>query len=180
MKHAVIVAAFVVLTAITAALSYWRKKARKKKQNQEKIDRKMKEEALDRALANGPHQNTAIRAQVPIEVHYSNRHEKGTSAMLRLTEQAGAITKEYLFRQTERICIGAEYDGSVVFRGQGKGKLYCELFPYQDGVYVRLCGGLACSLVREKRQVPLASKAIRLHSGDRIETRTGSFLVEFI
>ena len=180
MKHAVIIAALAVLAVIAAALFFWRKKARKRKQDQEQIDRKMKEEALDRALANGPHRSADIRAQVPVEVHYSSRTEKETGGMLRLTEQSGAVTKEYLFRQTERICIGEEYDGAVVFRGQGKGRLYCELFPYRDGVCVRLCGGLPCSLVRGKRRMPLASKAVRLHSGDRIETRTGSFLIEFI
>lgn len=180
MKHAVIAAAFIALAAIAAALSCWRKAALKKKQDQDQIDRKMKEEALDRALANGPRQSAAIRAQAPVVVHYNSRPKKETGTMLRLTEQAGAVTKEYLFRRTESIYIGEEYGCAVVFQGQGKGTLYCKLFPYGDGVYVCLCGRAKSSLVRGKQTMPLTSKAVRLHSGDRIETRTGSFLIEFI
>lgn len=164
--------------AVCAALLYWRRSTRRAKQDREQIDRKLKEDALDRALSNGARQSGS--AQTPVEVRYSANTQRESSSMLRLTEQAESVTKEYLFQRAEIVYVGEEYGHSAVFRKQGQNKLHCELFPYQGGTYVRLCGKAECRLIRGKQTARITSKAIRLRSGDKIETQAGVFLVELI
>lgn len=173
-----IVPAAAVLLAACVILFYWRKRALRARQNQEQINQKLKEDALDRALSNGARQSGA--AQAPVEIHYSANTQGESGAMLRLTEQAESVTKEYLFQRTEVVYVGEEYGRSAVFRKQGQNKLHCELFPYQGGTYVRLCGKAECRLIRGKQAARITSKAIQLRNKDKIETRTGIFLVELI
>jgi len=173
----------VLAVIILIGLICWRRAARKKKQDQDQIDRIMKEDALNRALSNSSHQGgqTRPQAQEPLEVRYNSKvslSERGS--VLRLTEQAESVTKEYLFHRTDVIYIGEEYGRAAVFREKGTGKLYCELFPYQNDVYIRLCGRAQCRLLRGKQCTALHAKGICLRSGDRIETQTGVFLVELI
>lgn len=173
------VIAALLVAGMVGFLIRWRRAASKAKQDKEQIERKLKEDALDRALSNGP--RSKIEVQSPVEIHYtSGSSQKERGSMLRLTEQAETVSKEYLFQQSATIYIGEEYGRSAVFQKQGKGTLYCELFPHQDATYVRLCGRGECRLIRKKQTAPVTSKAIRLRSGDKIETQTGVFLVEFI
>lgn len=171
--------------AITAAvvlilLIRWRRAASKSKQNREQIDRKIKEDALDRALSNKTRRSGPAQSKAPIGVYYNNTQKTESGRMLRLTEQGESVTKEYLFQRTDIIYIGEEYGRSAVFQEQGRGRLHCELFPHDGSVYVRLHGRSECRLIRGKKTAPLTAAAIRLRHGDRIETKTGVFLVEFI
>lgn len=181
MDHLVILAIFfAIVLIIIGLLIRWRTVSTKSKQDREQIDRKLKEDALDRALSNALHQDARSQAKTPVEIHYNSTLQKESDSMLRLTEQAESVSKEYLFQKNSIIYIGEEYGRSAIFQDRGKGTLYCELFPHQDGVYVRLCGKAECRLIRGKQTAPLTSTAIRLRSKDKIETRTGVFLVEFI
>lgn len=169
---------FLFTAVICIALLCWRKSAARSKQNQEQIERKQKEDALDRALSNGARRSDS--AQVPMEVHYSADTQRESGSMLRLTEQAESVTKEYLFRRTEIFYVGEEYGHAAVFRERGQNKLHCEFFPYQNGTYVRLCGRAECRLIRGKQTARITSKAICLRTRDKIETQAGVFLVELI
>ena len=178
-RSAVPVIAALLAAVIVGLLVRWRRTASKAKQDKEQIERKLKEDALDRALSNGPRPKAQVQA--PVGIHYtSGGLQKESESMLRLTEQAESVSKEYLFQRASTIYIGEEYGRSAVFQERGRGTLYCELFPYQDATYVRLCGRGECRLIRKKQTAPVTPKAIRLRSGDRLETRTGVFLVEFI
>ncbi len=170
----------IAVAVMLALLMRWRRLAGKAKQNREQIDRKLKEDALDRTLSNGFRQEGIPQSQAPIGIHYNSVPKKEPGAMLRLTEQGESVTKEYLFQQTDTIYIGEEYGRPAVFQEQGKGELHCELFFHTGSVYVRLYGRSDCRLIRGKQTASLTKNAIRLRSGDRIETKTGIFLVEFI
>lgn len=181
MNHLLIpAAAAIAAVALAVFLIRWRRTAVKSKQNREQIDRKIKEDALDRALSNGPRQRGKAQSQAPVGIYYNSTPKRENGEMLRLTEQGESVTKEYLFQRTDVIYIGEEYGRSAVFQERGRGKLHCELFPHDGSVYVRLHGRSEGRLIRGKKTAPLTTTAVRLHSGDRIETKTGIYLVEFI
>lgn len=167
-----------ILIALAVALFFWRRARNGAAQNREQAERKRQEDALDRALSNGVRRSDS--AQVPMEVHYSVNIRKESEPLFRLTEQTDSVTKEYLFQRTELVYVGKEYGHSAVFRERGQNKIHCELFPYQDGIYVRLCGKAECRLIQGKQTARITSKAMRLRSGDKIETQNGVFLVELI
>lgn len=178
MNHLIV--PIVIAIVLLLFLVRWYRANAKTREDREQIDRKLKEDALDRALSNGRYGNRRFQAQTPVEIHYSSHAKKDKSAMFRLTEQAESVTKEYLFSRSEMVYIGEEYGRAAVFQQRGGGILYCELFPHQSDIYVRLCGKAECRLLRGRQTAPLTEKAIRLRTGDRIETQTGVFLVEFI
>lgn len=180
MPYIYIVAGCALAVILIIVLICWRRAVAKKKLDQEQMDRKIKEEALDRALSNRRHLGKSPQAQAPMEVHYKSEPRKGMGTMLRLTEQAESMTKEYLFQQNETILLGEEYGRAAVFQRKGKNRVFCELFPYEDGIYVRRSGKAEGRLIRGKKAAPLTGEGIRLRSGDRIETQAGVFLVEFI
>lgn len=162
-----------------AGLLFWRTRAKRAKLNREQVDRKLKEDALDRALSNGPRRSP--QAQAPVEVRYSAGARREGGAMLRLTELAETTSKEYLFQRGDTLFLGEEYGRAAVFRERGWNKVDCEIFPYQGEVYVRFCGkGGECRLIRGKQRAYLTDKAVCLRSGDKVETQAGVFLVEFI
>lgn len=174
------IAVIILVTIILIILTQCRKTSVKARKIREQIDRKLKEDDLDRVLSNGPQKGNKVQAETPVKVHYtSNPYKKGRS-MLRLVDQAGYIEKEYIFLRTDILYIGEEYGHSVIFREQSGNQVYCELFPHQDSVYVRLCGKAKCRLIRGKQSVSLTSNAVRLHNGDKIETQAGVFLVELL
>lgn len=170
--------------AAVLVLVFWlarrRKASQKAKRDLEKIDRKLKEDALDRALSNQrvTRKGVTNQTQAPAEVHYTSRAAQETGNILRVTEQAESVTKEYLFQRTEMVFLGEEYGRAAVFCSGTGNKVYCELFPYQNSVCVRAAAEGTSRLLRGKQAVPLTSKAVRLRSGDRIETKAGLFLIE--
>ncbi|MCI9332988.1 MAG: hypothetical protein HFG05_12615 [Oscillibacter sp.] len=181
MDHLLMFSGIALIVVILIGLVIrWRKVSAKMRQDREQIDRKIKEDALDRALSNGPLPKASVRPQAPVEIHYDSKPKKESGSMLRLTEQAESVCKEYLFQCTATIYIGEEYGRAAVFEGRGAGTLYCELFPHEDGMYVRLCGKAECRLLRGRQIAALTPNAIQLRSKDKIETQTGVFLVEFI
>lgn len=170
----------IVIAVAFIFLLRWRKSITKARQDQEQIDRKLKEDALDRALSNGPRRSGTARSQAPVEIHYNSVAKKESGSMFRLTELAETVTKEYLFSKTDIIYIGEEYGQAAVFQEKGTNRLYCELFPHGGSVYIRLCGKSEARLIRRKQTAPLSENAIQLCSVDRIETQTGIFLFELI
>jgi len=176
----ILAAAAMAAAVVLVLLIRWRKAAAKAKQDREQIDRKLREDALDRALSNGPRREGAPQSQSPVGVHYNSTPKKENGSMLRLTEQGESVMKEYLFQRTDTIYIGEEYGRPVVFQEQGRGELHCELFSHAGSVYVRLHGRSEGRLIRGRQTAPLTTNAVRLRSGDRIETKAGIFLVEFI
>lgn len=176
-----IFAVAVILTVLAVVLlARWRKLAAKARQNQEQINRKLRESDLDQALSNGVSYSDTAQAQVPVEIHYASKGRTENRAMLRLTEQTASVTKAYLFQRNETFFLGEEYGRAAVFREQGKNAVCCEVFSYQGNVYARRSGRDVCRLLRGKKTMPLTEKAFLLRSGDRLATRTGVFLVEMI
>lgn len=170
-----IAAAFIA----AAALIRWRRSVKRAKQNREQIDRKLKEDALDRALSNGPRQNS--QAKAPVEVRYSVRTQAESSSMIRLTALTESTSKEYLFRRTEAVFLGEEYGRPAVFRERGRNQVDCEIFPHEGALYIHACGKKRDSrLQRGKQKTSLTEKSICLRNGDKIEIHSGTFLVELI
>ena len=173
----------IIIAAVVVRLLFrWRRTASQRARDREQIDRKFKEDALDRALSNqrAGGGSSSSRAETPVEIRYKNSAKAETGTMVRLTELSESMSKEYLFQMSETIYLGEEFERAAVFKEKASSKIFCELFPYNSGFFVRKRGNAQCRLLRGKQSTGLTSESVRLHSGDRIETQAGVFLVEFI
>lgn len=159
-----------------------RRKRVKRKADKEQMDRKMREDALDRALSNRLHHSRSSQPQTPFEIRYHGGQEAaGEVEMLRLTEQSESVTKEYLARKENVIFLGEDHGHAAVFYQRDKAHCVdCEIFPNDGAVYVRRCSESGGQLVRGKQKTGLDTKGIKLCSGDVVELRCGTFLIEFI
>lgn len=179
--YAILGAGVLGAAGFVAAVVIWRRRSIQKKQNQEQMQRKTLEDTLNRALSNDQHPQQAHHAQAPMQVHYSGGEHGGKGQkMIRLTEKAESVTKEYLFHEGERVFLGEEYGRAAVFQERAGHLVYCELFPHGGSCYVRQCGTAVGRLIRGKQKTQLGPEGIRLCSGDIIEHEKGVFYLEFI
>lgn len=176
-----------IIIGVAAALALWmwlrlRRKRARQKADQEQLNRKIQEDALDRALSNQLHQNKVTGAQAPMEIHYSgDQAARKNVEMIRLTEQSESITKEYLFRKDTVVYLGEEFGHPAIFyQVDGAHLIYCEIFPNDGQVYIRRYSQSGGYLVRKKRKFALEAEGIQLRSGDLVELQCGTLLLEFI
>ena len=177
-----IIIASIAIVIFCIGFFSWRRRRAKRKLDKEQMDRKIREDALDRALSNRLHHSRSSEAQTPFEVRYSGERTGGKDVeMLRLTEQSESMTKEYLFRMENVIFLGEEHGHAAIFYQRDKAHtIYCEIFPNDGAAYIRACKTAGGQLVRGKKKAGLDTKGIKLCSGDFIEMKCGTFLVEFI
>lgn len=177
---------YVVSAVLAAALLglavYWFRARSRRKADREQMARKLREDALDRALANQVQPLSDAGAQAPTGVQYNidTAIPKGT-AMLRLTELGNAVNKTYLMGRDSPIYLGAEQGRAAVFRENTRGYTICaEVFSSEGSLYVRSMGGTGGTLIRGRNRAALERRGVKLHSQDIIETKYGSFRVELI
>jgi len=177
-----IIGAVLCVIALCILLIFWRRRNTKRREDKEKIDRKVREDELDRALSNKLHHSRSTQAVTPFEYRYHGRQEAGREVeMLRLTEQSESVTKEYLARKDGLLYLGEDLGRAAVFyQKDGSHVIDCEIFPSDGAVYVRRCGTSGVQLVRGRHRTPLNATGIKVASGDLIEIRSGTFLIEFL
>lgn len=90
---------------VLVACLFLRRKRRKQLADQ--LSCKLREEALDRALAN-PLAPTGRSVLDPVQVEYSMKADRqGGGALLRLTEHNLTVTRVYLFDLDQRLFLGS-------------------------------------------------------------------------
>lgn len=181
MSRPIWIAAVCVLAAVLIGLLtvILRRRSRRKR-DYEQIDRKLREDSLDRALANEHTPARPQRQQAPVSMRYEAEGRKGKRPMVRITWAADSIRKEYLMPGEQQTFLGLDHGNGAVSSGAGALKeIVCELFPNGNDMYVR-GHGAPVELVRGRRRTFLDQTGIRLASGDRLEIQQGVFLIELL
>lgn len=175
------ITAVVLLILIIVLIAIHRKREAKRILNREQMNHKIQEDTLDRALSNRLHKEEISQSHIPFEVHYSGAVAVSKEVkMLRLTEQAETVVKEYLIQDGECVFLGEEHGRAAVLRKNASNTVCCEIFFHRGSAYVRGCYNSCGQLIRGKRQIGLRKDGIKIVTNDVIETRYGTFLLEFI
>lgn len=181
MKRYIIIIAVALLILFIVLFSIHRKRKVKKDLNWEQMNYKIQEDTLDRALSNRLHRKDTSQSHTPFEIHYSGAAIVSKDVkMLRITEKADTVFKEYLIQKGERVFLGEEYGRAAVLRKNTSSTVCCEIFFYGDAAYVKGHYDTCGQLIRGKRQIELRKEGIKLATNDVIETRYGTFVLEFI
>lgn len=180
----------VVLAALAVTLVLQglrrRKQAREKEQH---ALRRMREEALDRALANpmGEEQGEAFeKLRRPFHVEYSPGDQSaagGTAekGMYQLTEITELSQRTYMFRRQEQTFIGEQFGAVTILPGTADAaQVWCEIFYYQKENYIKSTGRQEILLKRKGKQAIVNQSGLKLRSGDRFYTGKTSFQIEFL
>lgn len=168
------------LLPLGVLLALWGRRRAKRKKDQEQVARKLREDSLDRALANRRHKGP--RQESPFAIRYELEGPgKNAGEMLRLTYISESVRREYLFSMGQPVFLGEAHGCAAVFTDAcAADRLFCELFSGEDGMlYARRFNAPAC-LARGRRQEALDAVGLRVRSGDMIETSGGRFLLELL
>lgn len=175
-----IVAACTLAAVLTGILTAVLRRRNHRRRDHEQINRKLREDSLDRALANEYASARPQRQQSPVSMRYEAEDGKDKKPMLRITWAADSIRKEYLVPSDQQTFLGLDHGRAAVSSSaDALQDVVCELFPSGGGVYVRRLSSQA-ELVRGRRRTFLDQTGIRLASGDRLEMEQGVFLIELL
>ena len=167
------------------------KKQNRKKELQTLADDKKREEMLDNIILNAHSKDRVAMAEsVPYEVDYSSggnktsgkskKGKKPDAYMLQLTEHSELSMRKHVVNPRNVVRIGSRANENTIIVSD-VGGTQCEIFLYQNNVWIRDVGEYKMVIVKRKRNRAYASEqGIQLKSGDIILVGKTSFDVEFI
>lgn len=151
-------------------------KIRKSKEKELKMiaEDKLRDQALNKALANELCNKEKVNVEsLPYEVDYTQQQLGGREMgqdkiMLQITAYSELSKRKFMIELKERVRIGKAKENEVVIKEAQVLPLHCEIFRYQNAVYVKDLSSGHTILNRKKQRVYIDSKGLRLKTGDRL------------
>lgn len=177
LQMVLIAAGIALLVLLTLCLSMVCKKHNKARENQRQAARRVREEALDRALSNSIGAVPAAgrgKIRRPFRVDYSQGEKNAKKQnedvrMYQLTEITELSERRYMFRRSEQLYIGRQFGSICILPGPGASEqAYCRLFDYQNEIFVRSMGNERILLTRRGKQAVVDNNGLKLHTGDML------------
>ena len=186
-KMPIIAAAVIAAAALVIFIYFWRQR-KKRQENEHHAMRRMREEALDRVLANPMQKDNGSVAEMqrrPFQVEYSQGEEGGkkkrSDKMFQLTEITELSQRKYMFRCRELISIGNQFGSVTILTDASEAKqVYCQIFFYEGANYVRSIGKKDIFLKRKGKKVMVNDLGIKLLSKDSFTVDKTTFQIEFL
>lgn len=178
---------FLLAVLLSVCIHLMRRRKVAREQEQHAVQR-MREEALNRALAN-PMGKTGAESfekqRRPFQVEYSkgeeSQKEKGQSRMFQITEVTELSQKKYMFRCEEQVSIGNQFGTIMILPETAEaGQAYCQVFFYEGANYVRSTGQTEVLLKRRGKQAIVNQAGIRLQSRDTFTVGNTAFQITFL
>lgn len=164
-----------VIILIIMAIKLRNKKA-KEKELKVIAEDKLRDQALNKALANdlyGHQNNKASMESLPYEVDYNQKQldkrvAKKGKIMLQITECSELSKRKFMIELSENIKIGRAKENPIVIKEQGALPVHCEIFAYHNEVYVRDFSGNKTILRRKRQNVYVDEHGLKLKTGDKL------------
>ena len=173
--------------SLTIRILIKRKKAKEEKQQ---AVRRMREEALDRVLANPLEEKKAVsfeKKRRPFQVEYSKDQNNLSNIpqmdkdMYQLTEITELSQRKYMFRRQEPVQIGNQFGNVVILpRDVDPGQVFCQIFYYKKEKYLRSTGILEIALKRKGKVVIVNQSGLKLRSGDCFMAGKTAYHISFL
>ena len=173
--------------SLTIRILIKRKKAKEEKQQ---AVRRMREEALDRVLANPLEEKKAVsfeKKRRPFQVEYSKDQNNLSNIpqmdkdMYQLTEITELSQRKYMFRRQEPVQIGTQFGNVVILpRDVDPGQVFCQIFYYKKENYLRSTGILEIALKRKGKVVIVNQSGLKLRSGDCFMAGKTAYHISFL
>lgn len=166
----------VIIAVVVIVMIWLRVKKVKEKELKMIAEDKLRDEALNRALANdlcGDQKAGGNIESLPYEVDYNqsqlnNRQTKQDKMMLQITACCELSKRKFMIELKDAIQIGRAKENTIIIKEQGVLPVHCEIFRHLNDVYVKDFSGNRTLLNRKKQQVYVGDKGIKLKTGDKI------------
>ena len=153
-------------------------KVKRSKEKELKIiaEDKLRDEALNKALANRLYEtkeNTVNLESIPYEVDYNqslleSHVNHKNKIMLQITECSELSRRKFMIELKGRVKIGRAKENDIVIKEPKALPVQCEIFTYHNVVYVRSLSGSGTILKRKKQTVYVDEKGLKLKSDDKL------------
>lgn len=164
--------AILILAGFFFFIHRHRKAAREKK---ERDERQLKDQVLNEALRNNMARHNAFGQSGqagPMEREAVGGQKETIRQGLFFVHLVvkGKPDKSYVLNLQDPIRLGRAPQGNdIVLEGEQVAPQQCEIFPYQDHIYIRdLASGSPAVLKRKNQQTQVGSAGIRVMTGDRL------------
>ncbi|WP_410495498.1 FHA domain-containing protein [Cellulosilyticum sp. ST5] len=166
-----------VAIAILVIVMIWLKvKKAKDKELKMIAEDKLRDHALNRALANdlyGDKEAGENIESLPYEVDYNqsqlnNRQTKRDKMMIQITACSELSKRKFMIELKDVIKIGRAKENTIVIKDSMALPVHCEIFRHVNDVYVKDYSGNRTLLSRKKQQVYVDEKGIKVRTGDKI------------
>lgn len=161
----------VLAVSILTGVLLWRKKKREQKQQYEQ---KVKQEALDKALKNnyaGREMSQTAHKAESVESLLNRKEEafKPGTIVVKLTVM-GREEKSYVVNPENPVSIGnEEYENDIVLKGRETAPVQGKVFLFEGRIYIKNQNSdEMIKLVRKRNQIQVANRGIRILTGDQI------------
>lgn len=184
----ILVLVLVIAAGLFLMIGMMLRRKRAKEEAQHAV-RRMREEALDRVLANPLEEKKAEpfeKKRRPFQVEYSKDPnsrpaERPGKDMYQLTEITELSQRKYMFRYQEPVQIGNQFGNVVILpRNVNPSQVYCQIFYYKRENYLRSTGMVEVVLQRKGKVVIVNQNGLKLKSGDCFTAGRTSYQIEFI
>lgn len=185
----IMVLIFVIAFTLSLSIRLILKQKKVKEEKQQAV-RRMREEALDRVLANPLEEKKAVsfeKKRRPFQVEYSKDQNNMASTqpmdndMCQLTEITELSQRKYMFRCQEPVQIGNQFGNVVILpRDVEANQVYCQIFYYKKENYLRSNGMIEISLRRKGKVVIVNQNGLKLRSGDCFMVGKTAYQIEFL
>lgn len=170
-----------ILIAIGMVAMLWIVIWSKMKKSKEKelrmiAEDKLRDQALNKALANHLYSKSNCEANIesiPYEVDYNQKQLNNTTSnkgriMLQITECSQLSKRKFMVELKETIKIGRAKENPIVIKSPEVLPIHCEIFAYQNQVFIRDFSGNQTLLKRKKQNVYVDEKGLKLKTGDQV------------
>lgn len=184
----IIVFVALLIGVAVSFLVYYKRYQKEDREKEQYAMRRMREEALDRALANPMQKDEAKpfeKQRRPFQVEYSKGDDghktKGQDRMFQITEITELSQRKYMFRCREQVSIGNQFGTVMILPGASdQEQIYCQVFFYEGANYVRSTGRQQIVLKRKGQQAIVNQNGIKLQSKDTFTVGLTAFQVDFL
>ena len=158
-------------------IAIWTKVKRSKEKELKMIaEDKLRDQALNKALANDLHGNEKVTGNIeslPYEVDYNQsqlnkRQANQEKLMLQITACCELSKRKFMIELNNAIKIGRAKESAIIIKDQGALPVHCEIFRYLNDVYIKDYSGNGTLLNRKKQTVYVDDKGLKLRTGDKI------------
>lgn len=187
----VMVLVFLIASALSLTIRLLIKQKKVKEEKQHAV-RRMREEALDRVLANPLQERQSMpfeKQRRPFQVQYAkdqNNHMpvQGNGAgqdMFQLTEITELSQRKYMFSCQEPVQIGNQFGNVAILpRNADASQVFCQIFYYKKGNYLRNAGKVEVTLQRKGKAVLVNQNGLKLRTGDCFMVGRTAYQIEFL
>ncbi len=166
----------IILGMMIIAMIWLRVKKAKQKELKMIAEDKLRDQALNRALANDLYGGKKVSDSIeslPYEVDYNqsqldNGQTTQDKMMLQVTACSELSKRKFMIELKDVIKIGRAKGNAIMIKDLAALPVHCEIFRHANDAYIRDFSGNRTLLNRKKQQVYVDEKGIKLKTGDKI------------